>query len=233
MMDDTPLAPPPIEPSTDARAARLPWEDPTVGRLDGLLRTIGQFVTRPDEAFSTMAPSGLGRPFFYAVIMAWVELIVGIAYWTAFQSPFFLMGVPEIREQLAEVAVGTGVMVVIGVSIFLLTPILVAIWLAIYAAILHLMLLIVGEGRRGFETTVKVICYSHTADLANLVPLCGGLVSLVWFIALLIIGISRAHQCSYGKAALAVLLPLLLCCSCLVVALSISGAALLGALADS
>lgn len=232
-MDDTPLAPPPVEPTEAGDPMGLPWEDASYGRFEGLLRTIGMFITRPDEAYSIMAPTGLGKPFFYAVIMAWVELLVGIAYWAAFQSPFFLMGLPEVREELAGLAVGAGVMAAIGATVFLLTPILVAIWLAIHAAILHLMLLIVGEGRRGFETTVKVICYSHTADLANLVPMCGGLLSLVWFVALQIIGVSRAHQCSYGKAALAVLLPVLLCCSCIVVALSISGAALIGALADN
>lgn len=231
-MDDTPLTPPPVEPTAPEVAAGLPWEDPRVGRLNGLLRTIGMFVTRPDEAFSAMAPSGLGRPFFYAVLMAWVELVVGLAYWAAFQSPFFLMGLPELRDELAQVAVGAGVMAVIGTIIFILMPILVAIGLAIHAAILHLMLLIVGEGRRGFETTVRVICYSHTADLANLVPLCGGLLALVWFAALQIIGVARAHDCSYGKAALAVFLPLLLCCSCLAVSLSFFGAILIGALSD-
>jgi len=231
-MDDTPLAPPPVEPTAPEGIAGLPWEDPRVGRLSGLLRTIGMFVTRPDEAFSIMAPSGLGRPFFFAVLMAWVELIVGLAYWAAFQSPFFLMGMPKLREELAEVVVGAGVMAVIGAIVFILMPILVAVGLAIHTAILHLMLLIVGEGRRGFETTVKVICYSHTADLANLVPVCGGLLALVWFAALQVIGVARAHGCSYGKAALAVFLPLLLCCSCLAVTLSFFGAVLVGALAD-
>jgi hypothetical protein len=231
-MDDTPPAPPIVEPTSPEGAAGLPWEDPRVGGLSGLLRTIGMFITRPDEAFSEMAPSGLGRPFFYAVLMAWAELIVGLAYWAAFQSPFLFMGVPKLRDELAHVAVGAGAMVVIGALVFILMPILVAIGLAINAAIIHLMLLIVGEGRRGFETTVRVICYSHTADLANIVPLCGGLLSLVWFVALQVIGISRAHRCSYGKAALAVFLPLLLCCSCLVVAISFWGAILIGALSD-
>jgi hypothetical protein len=179
-----------------------------------------------------MAPTGLGRAFVYAVLMAWVELIVGVAYWAAFQSPFFLMSVPKVRDELAELAVGAGVMALIAAGLFILTPIFVAIGLLIHTAILHLMLLIIGEGRRGFETTARVICYSHTADVANLVPFCGGLLAFVWFIALQVIGISRAHDCSYGKAALAVFLPILLCCSCLVVGVAFWGTVLVGLLGE-
>lgn len=229
-MDDTMPAPPaPEQPQLEASPS-LPWEEP--GGVGGLLRTIGLFVTRPDEAFSVMAPTGLGRPFVYAVLMAWVELIVGVAYWTAFQSPFFLMSIPEVRDELAGLAVGAGVMALIAAGLFILMPIFVAIGLLIHTAILHLMLLIIGEGRRGFETTARVICYSHTADVANLVPFCGGLLAFVWFIALQIIGIARAHRCSYGKAALAVFLPILLCCTCLVAAVAFWGTVLAGVLAE-
>jgi hypothetical protein len=231
MIEDTPFPPPlPAPPDTVPTPEALPWEDPGVGRVEGFFRTIGLFATKPDDAFSRMALAGLGRPFVYALIMAWIELAAGMAYWAAAQSPFMLMGFPELRDALAEAAIGTGVMVAIGIGLFVLMPLLVLIGLAIHACILHLMLLIVGEGRRGLATTARVICYSHTSDVANLVPLCGGLLALVWFMALQIIGVARAHECSYGKAALAVLLPILLCCSCLAVTLTFCGAALMGVL---
>jgi hypothetical protein len=232
MIEDTPFPTPlPAPPPAPAPGA-LPWEDPGVGRFEGFFRTIGLFATKPDDAFSRMAPAGLGRPFVYALIMAWIELAVGMAYWAAAQSPFMLMGFPELRDAFAEAAIGTGVMVAVGIGLFVLMPALLLIGLAIHACILHLMLLIVGEGRRGLATTARVICYSHTSDVANLVPLCGGLLALVWFAALQVIGISRAHDCSYGKAALAVFLPILLCCSCLAVTLTFVGAALIGVLGD-
>jgi hypothetical protein len=232
MTEDTPFPTPlPAPPPAPAPGA-LPWEDPAVSRLEGFFRTIGLFTTRPDDAFTRMAPAGLGRPFVYALIMAWIELAVGMAYWAAAQSPFMLMGFPELRDAFAEAAIGTGVMVAIGIGLFVLMPVILLIGLAIHTCILHLMLLIVGEGRRGLATTARVICYSHTSDLANLVPLCGGLLALVWFAALQVIGVARAHGCSYGKAALAVLLPILLCCSCLAVTLTFFGAALIGVLGN-
>jgi len=226
MQDTTQPPPPPAEPPP---LPALPWEDRAVGGFGGLLRTIALFLTRPDDAFSRMSATGLGRPFFYAVIMAWLELVVVLAYWAAFQFPIFLFGLPELREKFAGAAIGVGVLAMIGLGIFILIPVFVAVGLAIHACILHLMLLIVGEGRNGFDTTIRVICYSHTADIANAIPLCGSLISLVWFVALQVIGIARAHRCSYGKAALAVFLPILLCCSCLTLLLTFAGVA---ALAD-
>jgi hypothetical protein len=94
------------------------------------------------------------------------------------------------------------------------------------------MLLILGEGRGGFETTARLLCYSHTADLANIIPFCGGLISLVWFIVLQVIGVAQCHRCSYGKAAVAVFLPLLICCACVAVLAAFFGAAIMGAIAN-
>lgn len=230
MEDPTPI--PPDATAQPSGPAPLPWEDSRVGRFNGLVRTISLFLTRPDEAFSRMADTGLGRPFMYAVITAWIELVVIFAYWAIFQLPLFLFNLPGLDEELAGAAIGAGFVIAIGAGVFLLMPFLVAVGLAVQSCILHLMLLIVGEGKRGFDTTVRAICYSHTADLANVIPLCGGLVSLVWFVALQIIGLARAHQCSYGKAALAVFLPILLCCSCVSVGLAVLGAFSAGGLFD-
>lgn len=223
------FAPPPAPPPATAEPAALPWEDPGNGGLAGLFETVTMFLTRPDEAFSRVSRAGLGRAFFYAVIMAWIELVFLFGYWVIFQMPFFGFAIPSLDEKLAEAMVGAGLMVVFAVGILILTPIFVAVGLAIHTCILHVMLLIVGEGKGGFDSTIRAICYAHTADLANAIPLCGGVISLVWFVALQIIGISRCHRCSYAKATLAVVLPVLLCCSCMTLAASVVG---LVALAD-
>jgi len=220
---------PPTPPTEPIGPTALPWEDPGIGDINGLFHTVSLFLTRPDEAFSRVSRAGLGRPFFYAVLMAWIELLFLLGYWTIFQFPLFAFGIPSLDEKLAEFAVGVGLTVVIAVGILILTPIFVAVGLAIHTCILHVMLLIVGEGKGGFDSTIRAICYAHTADLANAIPLCGGVISLVWFVALQIIGISRCHRCSYAKATLAVVLPVLLCCSCMTLAASVVG---LVALAD-
>jgi hypothetical protein len=232
VMRDPNLPPQPIAQSPEPRSP-LPWEDPSVGRLTALYETVRLFVSQPRDGFSRMSAVGIGRPFGYAVIMAWIEAAVGFAYLSLFQTPFFLAGFPELRREFAGAAIGSGMMVLIAVAVFIMLPVLVAIGLFIHTCILHLMLLILGEGRGGFETTFRVLCYSHTADVANVIPLCGGLISLIWFVILQTLGVAEGHRCSQGKAALAVLLPLLLCCACVAVLLSAGiGTAILSGLSD-
>lgn len=83
----------------------------------------------------------------------------------------------------------------------------------ISAAIHHVMLLIVGGANRGYETTFRVTSYA-TFSLIWLfaIPYLGALIGSIWLMVLLIIGFSKAHEISAGKAALAVLLPPLVCC---------------------
>lgn len=231
-MQEPNLPPPPIPPVEDERPP-LPWEDPSVGRLTALYETVLLFVGQPRNGFARVSTVGIGRPFGYAVIMAWIEAAVGFAYLFAFESSSFLAGLPELRREFAGAAVGSGMMLLIAIAVFIMLPVLVAICLFIHTCILHLMLLILGEGRGGFETTFRVLCYSHTADIANVVPLCGGLISLGWFIVLQVLGVAEAHRCSQGKAALAVLLPLLLCCACVAVLVSAGvGTAIMSSISD-
>jgi hypothetical protein len=113
-------------------------------------------------------------------------------------------------EEAAVAAVFTGAW---ALGMVLLAPIFVIIGVFIYAAILHLMLMIVGGAHNGFEATVRVVCYAQTAQLANIIPFCGGIVALVWQIILFVIGFATAHRTTQGKAILAVVLPLVLCCA--------------------
>jgi len=230
-MED-PTVPPPVPPAADARPP-LPWEDPSVGRLTALYETVRLFVTQPQDGFARISSIGIGRPFGYAVVMAWIEAAVGFAYLFFFQSSILLSGFSELRRELAGAAIGAGMMVLIAAAVFIMVPILVAIALFIHTCILHFMLLILGEGKDGFEATFRVLCYSHTADIANVIPMCGGLISIIWFVVLQVLGVAETHRCSQGKAALAVLLPLLLCCACIAVLVSAGvGTAVLGLLSD-
>ena len=99
-----------------------------------------------------------------------------------------------------------------GLLMVVLAPLFVIIGVFIAAAILHLMLLMLGGADNGFEATVRVVCYVQTAQLAGIVPFCGGIIALVWTVILYVIGFSTAHRTSQGKALVAVLLPVVLCC---------------------
>jgi hypothetical protein len=168
----------------------------------------------------------LGRPLLYAILLGWIGIIAGQLYSIA------LRGVTAnlLPFQSAEgFAMGTGASIVVMV----VAPVLVLLGVFIWAAIVHLFLMMVGGANAGFGATVRVMCYGTTAQLAQVVPLCGGIIGTVWAIVLEIIGLAKAHRTSQGKAALAVLLPLALCCVCIAIMAVMFGAAIMAAIGQA
>jgi hypothetical protein len=218
---EPPSPPPPGEPPHGPPAARIPWEQPGQPPLESLFETIKLFVLDPQEAFRRMPVAGdLGRPILYAVIIGWLGVIISQIYSLALRGVMwnFMPGMPGGQE----LAMGTGATILM----MLLAPILVIIGVFLWSAIVHLFLMLLSAADGGFTATVRVVSYSSTAQLAQLIPVCGGFVAMIWSVVLAIIGIATAHRTTTGKAALAVLLPLVLCCVCIAIIAAMFGAAI-------
>jgi hypothetical protein len=164
-------------------------------------------LTRPSEAFTAMRrEGGLGEPLLYAIIGGSFGLIFYFIYQLAFQS----LGIFANRPNPLAHVIGTSIG---GVILIIFVPVLVAIGAFINAAILHVCLMIVGGAKQPFETTFRVICFASGSVLPLMVvPLCGGLIAGIWDIVLRCIGLARAHETDTGRAVLAVLLPVIVCC---------------------
>lgn len=222
-----PSVPPPITPGSPppTGAAGLPWETPGYPMLEGLYETARLFLTRPTEAFTRMQVSGdIGRPIGYAIILGWIGVIAGQAYSIALDETMrdFLTPFTQGQDFQFGVAFNIGMMIA--------APILILLSIFIGAAIYHLFLMLFGAGGGGFPATVRVVCYATTTQVLQIVPLCGGLIGGVWTIVLEIIGLAIAHRTTQGKAALAVFMPLILCCVCLAVLFAAFGAAIMAAI---
>ncbi len=211
-----PLPPePPGEPPAGGPEP-LPWERPGYPLLEGLFETGKLVLTRPTEAFARMATTGdLSRPLFYAIVLGWIGIIASQIYSLAFRGAMQSF-MPALPSQ-GDFALSTGW----SVAMMVLAPVLVLLGIFLWSAIVHLFLLLVGGAAGGFGATVRVMCYASTVQILNVIPLCGGIVAFFWAIVLEIIGLAIAHRTTQGKTALAVLLPLLLCCTC--VALAVVG----------
>lgn len=222
------IPPPPMEPPQPAQtppAYALPWEDTSQPFLEALFETIKLFVVNPTAAFGRMRTSGdLGRPILYAVMLGWVGVIVSQLYSLALRGMAW-KAMPGMGG-MGEMALPFGMTIIM----MIFAPVLVLIGVFIWSGIVHLMLLILGSANEGFDATVRVMCYATTAQLAQVVPLCGGLAGGVWAIVLEIIGIAQAHRITQGKAALAVLLPVVFCCACMALVFAFSGAAIIAAI---
>jgi hypothetical protein len=84
--------------------------------------------------------------------------------------------------------------------------------------------MIVGGARKPFETTFRVVCFSSGSTyLLSIIPICGGMVACVWNIVLQCIGLARAHETDTGKAVIAVLLPIIVCCGGLILLAILGG----------
>ncbi len=200
-------SPPPVAPPA---AAPIPWEDPArTSAFERFVETVKLLATRPNEAFAGMPTTGgIGSPLLFAIVVGWIGIAVAVAWNTLFQG----MWIPFIGGG-EEAAIMAGFTAAWAVGAIILAPILVIIGVFIGAAVLHLMLMIVGGANNGFEATVRVVCYAQTAQLAGIIPFCGGLISMVWAIILYVFGLATAHRTTQGKAVLAVVLPVVLCCA--------------------
>jgi hypothetical protein len=198
----TPTAPP-----AGSRSG-LPWEHRHErGFFNAFIETLPMVLTRPAEAFEVMKrEGGLGEPLIYALIGGCIGGIVSFLFTLGFQS----VGLFTDRHNngLAAVA-GMGV----GSAMIILLPLFIIIGLFIGSAIVHLCLMIVGGANQSFETTFRVLAFSHgSTGPLQIIPLCGGMISGVWALVCTCIGLARAHETDTGRAVLAVFLPLIVCC---------------------
>lgn len=179
------------------------WENPEEGSyFERAWQTIRRLYTNPTEFFHTMrTEGGLGQPLLFYVAIGWLAMIVN----TVLEIPVqFLMSSSAENVLAAFLA---------PVFIVIFAPALIALGAFISTAMTHLCLMMIGGANKPFEATFRVTCYAYGGAMpVAMVPVCGGFISGVWGMVLEVIGISSAHQISTGKAVLAVLLPVIVCC---------------------
>jgi hypothetical protein len=207
----------------------IAWEQrDRLGFFNALVETTRQVLLEPATFFRSMpVTGGLGSPLLYGVVLGWAGLVATSFYQAIFRS---VVGAgwaglgadrPEVEALLGWVGGWAGF---VGQVVF--GPIAVAIGMFVAAGILHLILLLLGGARRGFEATFRVVGFAEATSLLFLVPFCGQLLGWLWCAVLYVLGLAAAHQIGQGKAAAAVLLPIALCCCGVVVLAFLFGAAI-------
>jgi hypothetical protein len=151
--------------------------------------------------------SEIMRPLIYAVLVGGAAAAVAAFWEIAFRGMMmpFLPG--EWREEM-----GFAGETIQQIIFLFFAPLIIAIALFISSAVIHLMLILLGGTNRGYMATMRVNCYGETSSLAQMVPFAGYFFAVVWWVVLMIIGLAQVHRISHGKAAVAVLLPTVLCC---------------------
>jgi hypothetical protein len=169
---------------------------------------------QPSVFYERMPVSGgVGKPLVYAVILGSIGIILG-QLWSLLWD-FFLAAIivgAEGRAGAPHALFGPTVGVAVSIVMIVLAPLWAMVGTFIGAGVFHLCLMIVGGAKKGFEATFRVVCYAHSPSALAIIPFCGTIVLGIWILVLEIIGASKAHGISGWRAAVAALLPMLVCC---------------------
>jgi hypothetical protein len=186
----------------------LPWDErEQKGWFNAFIETLQMVLTRPDYAFRAMkVDGGLAGPIIYALIGGCVGGVVSFLFSLGLQS----IGLTAGRHNTFAVLTGIGAG---SVAFVILLPIIIILGLFIGGAIVHVCLMIVGGANKPFETTLRVLAFTHgSTGPLQMIPLCGGIIAGIWGLVVNCIGLARAHETETGRAVLAVFLPLIVCC---------------------
>ena len=224
-MSSVPPPPPPPYVPPPAVSGGLPWETQALGPQP-FLDTALLFIKDPAQAWRLTRETGdYVRPLLFGVIVGWVGLVFRALWGTIFGAGLTSM-IPAQYAGLTRMGGGSLI-----VQVFL-GPLFVACGLFIGAAIIHVSFMIVGaltSSKSQFEGTFRLLCYASVANVANVVPLLGGLVAGVWAAYLVVVGAQQLHKTTQGKALLGILLPTIVCCVCIAVGAIFAGAAMMRA----
>lgn len=215
-MSSTPPTPP-AEPEV------LPWERRTgVDPVHAFVESVRRIAFAPDDAWRVTPESGgFESPLLFGLIVSFIGAAIGFIYRWIFVSPFTRMIPPEVFRRWGAMPWWFAGRQRFGCGLLLwplVAAIAIVIGLFVVSAVLHLFALIVGATRTstsGFEGTFRAVAYSSVAGLARIIPFLGVPISIVWWIVLVIKGLTRMHRTTTGRAAAAVFLPVVICCVCL------------------
>jgi hypothetical protein len=184
----------------------LPWEQEAEPFMTRAFQTVKLVLFSPSTAYHQMhIRGGYAKPLLYALILGavfasigyvWQILIMGAA--SGFGAEFGSPSPMPLGAMLVFYIMAACAGALIGPFIS--------------AAILHVSLMIVKGANQDFECTYRVIAYANgSTAVFNLIPIAGAYIGGIWGIVVTIIGFSRAHGITGGKAALAYFLPIIVC----------------------
>jgi hypothetical protein len=188
-----------------------PWEDHArFGWIQGYLLTVRLIFTRPTATFARMPRrGGTGLQVLYVIVTAMIVQAFSLA-WSALFAP--LATVFERTTDFPYHLFGTVGSEVLALA---LMPVIAPLALVVGSGITHVCLMLAGGAHEGYEATLRGGAYAWTVSLVGIFPICGSLVAWGWSIVVSVIALRELHGTTTGRAALAVILPALICCSLL------------------
>ncbi len=208
------------------------------GFFGGFLETWKLAATQPQRFFSRVRIDQTGSALLFAMIAFTIgsaaealytvlsrgQMLVVVERLSRYMSP---EQAAAAREALLTASPGRALAQVV------FAPLIALVAIYVLSGIFHLLLLLFRGASRGFDGTVTVVAHAAGMSILLAVPVCGTPIALVWAAIVCIAGLGAAQRCGPGKAAAAVLSPLLLACVCCCGALGLTVPALLKGAQDA
>jgi hypothetical protein len=197
----------------------VPWEDKkNLGFLGALFETWKQSCFNPGPFYEKMpVTGGIGNPLLYGLILGFIGMIFQVTYSQMFSQLFDITKwLPPMYRSVDSEFLEFNRRIQSFSNIFSIFafPFIATAGMFIMSGIVHLLLAMFGWKKHGYESTFRLVAYSEGPAFFRLIPLIGDLIAPIWQLVLVIIGISKVHKISGGKATLVVLLPAILFCAC-------------------
>lgn len=196
-----------------------------IGWTNAFFATVKRALFAPVEFFQSVAGSSKwGRSIVFASIIYFLVVLVGISFNVGFAMLAGVFEGASAPEKLGMVAFSIPITIITALIGGVFFSIMIFVMSIVAAGIYHLCLMLLGAAQKPFTDTLRVVWYSAAPQVFVVLPFFGGAIAGIWQIILYIIGFKVVHGTSYGRAALAVFLPTIVCCSALfLIALTVAG----------
>ena len=184
--------------------------------MEGLVDKVKGFLLNPSESFRKSRGDSVGMAFRYYVVLLIVYTILsaivaaGIGMF-AFNDMIIQLGqTGVVGDALAGALANMGFFVTAMILFSVYLFFIVALFgIFIKGLGLHVFVLLFG-GIKGLEQTLKTAMYATTPFfLLGWIPYVS-IIGAIWYVILLILGISETQEMELGKSLLVVIVPILL-----------------------
>jgi hypothetical protein len=201
------------------------WEDASLSIFARFYRTVAKAISRPKEFVDELPPGGGHGPaitFLLALFVCEVSIPMLLCWLPAL---FLGLGGPAFNQLVGAKSIESILVVGFGfLLIAILAPVLGILAFYLWASIVHVAGKIAGL-RGPFEYTARACAYGSAPMALNiflmpliLLPIIGILAQLggyalqIWQIVLTVMAVRQLHETTVGRAVVAVLAPIAVCC---------------------
>jgi hypothetical protein len=201
----TPVLSPVGIPVQQAPSSAIPWESIAVlGVVGAAAQTLFESLFYPSRFFGKLSSGHRPLlPFVYALMVGSAGSVLGFLWTYLFFSWF------PASASLSWLAGPLGNTSASSAGLIAL-PFFISIKVVFASAYFHTLLVLTRSSRQGLKSTFSIVCYAESAEIFNLIPVVGSVVSVVWSLVLITAGFCSVHRMSTSRALVIIFLPLLI-----------------------